>query len=110
MVAENHLKSYGITTDTAASGEEAIRKVEKQSYDMVFMDHMMPGMSGIEAAIEIRSIGSTVPLIALTANVMAEAAEQFLKAGMDDYLSKPIIVRELTKILRKYIPPEKILP
>jgi CheY-like chemotaxis protein len=74
------------------------------------MDHMMPGMDGLETTQAIRVAGYKSPIIALTANVMTGIQEEFRAAGMDDYLSKPILIKDLKDILKLYLPPEKIVP
>ena len=110
MVAEGHLRHYGIAVDTASSGDDAIKKIQCRVYDIVFMDHMMPGMDGIEAAMKIRSMGfRELVIITLTANSFSGAREQFTKAGMNDYLAKPIDARAMSFLLRKYLPPNKII-
>ncbi|MDR1971518.1 MAG: response regulator [Treponema sp.] len=111
-VAKGLLRQYGINTDTAADGQEAVEKIKQIDYDIVFMDHMMPGMDGLDTTRVIRALGgrfSTVIIVALTANAMAEAREEFIQAGMDDFLAKPIILSELRGILQKYLPGEKIV-
>ena len=97
-----------INTDTAESGHEAIRQICNNQYDIVFMDHMMPEMDGVEATKIIRQMGIQVPIIALTANAIAGAKEMFLAEGMNDFLSKPIIKEALLKILRNWIPQDKL--
>jgi CheY-like chemotaxis protein len=112
MVAEGLLRRYGAEVHTAAGGEEAIDMVQKQNYDIVFMDHMMPGMDGIEATRKIRSLGgrfTRLTIIALTANAMSGVKETFLREGMDDFLPKPIMVKDLKDILGEHLPPEKIV-
>jgi PAS domain S-box-containing protein len=111
-VAKGLLKQYGINTDTAAGGEETLEKVRQTDYDIIFMDHMMPGMDGMDTTKAIRDLGgrfSSVVIVALTANAMAEAREQFLRAGMNDFIAKPIIISELQAILWKYLPRQKIV-
>jgi CheY-like chemotaxis protein len=111
-VARGLLSRYGIVTDTAVSGEDAVNLVQRNGYDIVFMDHMMPGMDGLDATRIIRNLGgrfAEIIIIALTANAVSGVREQFLKAGMDDFLAKPIIISELQEILRKYLPAEKII-
>jgi CheY-like chemotaxis protein/nitrogen-specific signal transduction histidine kinase len=108
-VARGLLRQYGIDADTAGDGEEAVEKIKKTDYDIVFMDHMMPGMDGLDTTRLVRSLGlGDLIIIALTANAISDAREQFLQAGMNDFLAKPIILSELQAILRKYLPPEKI--
>ena len=112
MVAEGFLRRYGAEVHTSAGGEEAIDMVQKHNYDIVFMDHMMPGMDGIEATRKIRSLGNQytrITIIALTANALSGVRETFLMEGMDDFLAKPIMMRDLREILTKHLPPEKIV-
>jgi signal transduction histidine kinase/CheY-like chemotaxis protein/HPt (histidine-containing phosphotransfer) domain-containing protein len=107
-VACGLLQLCKITADTAASGMEAIEKITRNQYDIVFMDHMMPEMDGVEATKIIREKGVKVTIIALTANAIAGAKEEFFTAGMDDWLTKPINKALFFKILEKWIPAEKI--
>jgi len=103
-VARGLLAPYGISVDTALSGFEAIDKIKSGSeYDIVFMDHMMPKMDGIEATKHIRSMGYKKPIVALTANALAGQAEMFMKNGFDDFISKPIDIRQLNSVLNKMI-------
>ncbi|MDR2500006.1 MAG: response regulator [Treponema sp.] len=113
-VAEGLLAPYQAQVDTCLSGAEAVRLIQRHGYDMVFMDHMMPGMDGIEAAAAIRSWEADSPgqrpparIIALTANAIAGMKELFLEKGFNDYLSKPIELAKLHGIMEKWIPPEK---
>jgi CheY-like chemotaxis protein/HPt (histidine-containing phosphotransfer) domain-containing protein len=108
-VALELLRLYDIASETATSGKEAIELINQNQYDFVLMDHMMPEVDGIEATRIIRKIGLNVPIIALTANAVSGVKEMLLEAGMNDYLSKPIIRSELTDILKKWIPSEKLL-
>jgi signal transduction histidine kinase/CheY-like chemotaxis protein len=104
FVARGLMASYGLSIDTAMSGFEAIDKVrEGNNYDVIFMDHMMPKMDGIEATKVIRSLGYTKPVVALTANAIAGQAEMFLQSGFDDFISKPIDTRQLNYVLNKLI-------
>lgn len=97
-VACGLLKPLKMQVDTAESGFEAVDKVEKQRYDLVLMDHMMPEMNGIEATRRIRELcdktGDTyyckLPILALTANVMSSMYERYIEEGMQDFISKPI--------------------
>ena len=112
-VAKGLLTPYGLTIDTAGSGFEAIEKIKAgRLYDIVFMDHMMPKMDGIEATKNIREMGYTRPVIALTANAVAGQAEIFLSNGFNDFISKPIDIRHLNALLNTLIrdkqPPEVI--
>jgi PAS domain S-box-containing protein len=128
-VTSGLLSLYGLQIDIALSGYEAIEKIKLGDYDLVFMDHMMPGMDGIETTKEIRkweaveferknSTASApetaqlsenrLPVIALTANAISGVKEMFLAAGFDGFLSKPIPAQELDDILKKWLSPEKI--
>ena len=111
IVAKNLMKLNGIIPDLASSGEEAIEMIRKKKYDIVFMDHMMPKMDGIETLNILRNeqiLQDGVTVIALTANAVVGAKETDLEAGFDDYLSKPIEVEKLEERLAKYLPKEKI--
>ena len=111
-VTEGLLKPYGIAIDTASSGEEGIRLVCKTKYDLVFMDHMMPGMDGVEATRAIRSFDEpyykSLPIIALSANALEGVEELFLSAGMNDFLPKPVEIKDLEEMLKKWLPKEKL--
>jgi CheY-like chemotaxis protein/nitrogen-specific signal transduction histidine kinase/HPt (histidine-containing phosphotransfer) domain-containing protein len=103
-VAKGLLAPYGLSIDTAMSGYEAIDKIKNGSvFDIIFMDHMMPKMDGIEATQVIRSLGYTKPVVALTANALAGHAEMFMNNGFDDFISKPIDIRQLNVVLNKMI-------
>ena len=101
------LQLYSITTDKATSGPQAIEILRNNNYDIVFMDHMMPEMDGIEATKIIREMGITVPIIAFTANVITDAKQEFINAGMNDILMKPITKPELNRILEEWLPAGK---
>jgi signal transduction histidine kinase/DNA-binding response OmpR family regulator len=103
-VARGLLAPYGLTIETVMSGFEAINKVKDGlTYDIIFMDHMMPRMDGIEATRIIRDLGYTKPIVALTANAIAGQAAMFLASGFDDFISKPIDIRQLNMTLNKLI-------
>lgn len=111
QVAKGMLEPYELQVDLVQSGEDALAVIKKDAYDLIFMDHMMPGMDGIEATrclktMEQGSYGH-IPVIALSANTAVGAKEQFLEYGFDDFLSKPIDGRKLDAILQKWIPEEK---
>ncbi|MCL2185981.1 MAG: ATP-binding protein [Treponema sp.] len=111
-VAHGLLMLHGIDAKKALSGKEAINLVKENDFDIVFMDHMMPDMDGIEAAAEIRKLGDkqkTLPVIALTANAVQGAKEMFLLNGFNDFISKPIDMDKLTSLLLEWLPGEKIL-
>jgi len=112
-VAMGLMAPYGLTIDSADSGMEAIRKIERgNTYDIIFMDHMMPKMDGVEATKIIRDMGYSGPIVALTANAVTGQADSFLKNGFDDFISKPVDLRHLNTILNRLIrdkqPPEII--
>ena len=109
-VAAGLLRLYGIACDTAESGPEAIRKIEKQHYDIVFMDHMMPEMDGVETTKRLRATRDmdSLVIIALTANAVEGVREMLINAKMNDYLSKPIDKAQLARMLRKWLPADKV--
>jgi CheY-like chemotaxis protein len=103
-VAKGLLMPYGLTIETALSGFEAVEKIKSGAqYDIIFMDHMMPKMDGIESANKIRDLGYSRPVVALTANAIAGQSELFLSNGFDDFISKPIDIRLLNAVLNKFI-------
>jgi PAS domain S-box-containing protein len=103
-VAKSFLEPYDLSIETAISGFEAIEKVKSgKIYDIIFMDHMMPKMDGIEAVKIIRSMGYEEPIIALTANAIVGQAEIFLESGFDAFISKPIDAKQLDAELNKFI-------
>jgi len=112
-VAEGLLAPYRAVVDTCLSGGEAIEMIKNNHYDIVFMDHMMPDMDGIEAVAYVRewekeqSQDNRLPIAALTANAVSGVREMFLENGFDDFLAKPIDVNKLDEILNKWIPVEK---
>lgn len=111
-VADGLLGLYHISCDMASSGEESIAMVQKTDYDIVFMDHMMPGMDGLQATANIRSLGGKyekLTIIALTANASSSARDMLLASGMDDFLAKPIEKSKLSMMLLKWIPADKIV-
>jgi CheY-like chemotaxis protein/HPt (histidine-containing phosphotransfer) domain-containing protein len=116
-VAKEMLAYYGIAVETCTDGAEAVERVRGKHYDLVFMDHMMPKMNGLEATLRIRKIGGAdadyfrnLPIIALTANAIAGQKDLFLKHGFTGFLSKPVVPDLLDAVLRKWIPAEKQIP
>ena len=104
FVAEGLLSPYQLTIETASSGYAAIERINNgNSYDIIFMDHMMPGMDGIEATKKLRDLGYTGTIVALTANALVGNGEMFKRNGFDGFISKPIDVRELNSSLRKFV-------
>ncbi len=108
-VAASLLRLFGILTDTARSGTEALGKTAGAYYDLILMDHMMPGMDGVETTARIRGSADPwyrdVPIVALTANAAAGMADVFLSSGMDAFLPKPILLPALEDTLKRFLPP-----
>lgn len=106
------LKTTGMTIDTVTSGNDALRIVKKYEYDMIFVDIMMPEMDGVETMQAMRDqdnlVKGNTPMIALTANALAGAREEYLSFGFVDYLSKPIEVEKLENIIIKYLSPDLV--
>ena len=103
-VAQGLLEFYQLTIETCESGEKAIEKIDAgHVYDIIFMDHMMPGIDGLEAMKILRGKGYHHPIIALTANAIVEQADAFINEGFDAFLSKPIRTSELNALLLKYV-------
>ena len=107
-VVQGLLKATKIQIDTAASGRECLECVRRQRYDMIFLDHMMPEMDGIETLQNMKSLADNrnreIPIIMLTANAIVGAKEEYMEAGFTDYLTKPIRETELLEMLLKYLP------
>ena len=118
-VFEGLFKPVAMQIDTALDGQEALEKVKQQDYDIVFMDHMMPGMDGVEVTKTIRQLSADslhnaeyykkLVILALSANATEDAKQLFLSNGMDGFLSKPIKIQEGLEMLRKWLPEEKIV-
>jgi signal transduction histidine kinase/HPt (histidine-containing phosphotransfer) domain-containing protein/ActR/RegA family two-component response regulator len=109
-VAVGLLSLSGIKCDTAQSGAEAIRMAENRKYDIIFMDHMMPEMDGVEATGKLREHHdmNELVIVALTANAVEGVRETLLAAQMNDYLSKPIDKEQLNQVLLKWLPAGKV--
>ena len=106
-VAAGIMKLYKIQADTASNGIRAVEMVQETDYDLIFMDHMMPKMDGIDTTIAIRALGeqySRIPIVALTANAVSGVKEMFKAEGLNDFLSKPIEMSKLDAILKKWLP------
>lgn len=106
-VAQGLIKPYEFQVDEAANGYEAISMVQENDYDIIFMDHMMPEIDGVETTRRIRELGVDSPIIALTANALKEVEAMFLANGFQDFVSKPVERKVLTEKLEKWIPDEK---
>ena len=112
-VADGILSSYGLNVDTATCGSEAINLCKKNTYSILFLDQMMPEMDGIETMTEIRKLDnykdtSTYKIVVLTADAIKGARDNLIKSGFDEYLGKPINIKQLERVLINYIPEEKI--
>jgi signal transduction histidine kinase/CheY-like chemotaxis protein/HPt (histidine-containing phosphotransfer) domain-containing protein len=110
-VAEGLLEPLQMQVDCVTSGADAIKKIEETHYDLIFMDHMMPEMDGVETTRLIRRYHpdyNDVPIIALTANAMEEAKSMFLVEGMNDFVAKPIEGAVLFRVTKQWLPAEKI--
>jgi len=112
IVVREFLKKTGITIDMASEGKEAVRLCKMNSYDLILMDHMMPGMDGIEAMHTIRDdkdgLNTKTPIIILTANAIRGNKAKYEEEGFDNYLSKPVESSRLLKMVRKYLPEDKV--
>ncbi len=106
------LKDTQMKIDTATSGEETLELVAQKKYDILFIDHRMPGMDGIETLHAMQrleaNLNKETPCIALTANAISGAKEMYLSEGFSDYFTKPIDSAKLEKLLVTYLPPEKV--
>lgn len=111
-VAESLLGLFGITPDLARSGEEAVELIKQKDYMIVLLDHMMPGLDGVETLKLLRDerlLPEETKVIALSANAISGAKESYLAAGFDGYLSKPIDIAALEQALMRYLPEECIM-
>ena len=111
-VASGLLSLVDIQADTADSGLMAIELIKKNDYDIVFMDHMMPGMDGVETIREIKKLGgkfAELTIVALTANAVGNVREMFMENGFSDFISKPIEISKLLDVVKKHLPADKLL-
>jgi len=106
------LEPLEMQIDVASNGQEAIDMVQSGQYDLVFMDHFMPVMDGVEATKRIRALEGEyyqkLPILALTADAVQGVKEEFLAVGMNDLVSKPIVMMDITRALKHWLPKEKI--
>lgn len=113
-VAVGLLEPLQLQIDTAESGKDALSCVRRKTYDMIFMDHMMPGMDGVETTKRIRQMDGdyyhNVPIIALTANALLDARQKFKLAGMDDFVAKPIEMADICSKIKHWLPRALIQP
>ncbi|WP_051258066.1 ATP-binding protein [Desulfovibrio cuneatus] len=113
LIAEALLAPYNMHVDTVDNSAEAIKMIRENRYDLVFMDHMMPGKDGIDTTREVRGLEgeyfTTLPIIALTANAISGVREMFLHAGLNDFIAKPVETQKLHSILTQWLPQEKLV-
>lgn len=102
-VAKHLFKNMGCEIVIAEDGVEALELIKGGEFDLIFMDHMMPNMDGIEASKVMRERGINLPIIAMTANTLQEHKEMYFEAGINDYISKPVIIEKLTAVISKWI-------
>lgn len=111
-VLRNLLKDTGMRIDEADSGEQSLEKVAHKKYDLIFLDHMMPGMDGIETLHAYKKVEGNLnletPVVALTANAVTGAKEMYLREGFHGFLTKPIVFEKLEKMIRAFVPEDKI--
>lgn len=114
MVVKSLLEKTRINIHTACSGKECLQLIQDNHYDLIFLDHMMPEMDGLETLARAQKLITSqckdTPFVALTANAVAGVKEMFLRKGFHDYLSKPVDGKTLEAMVAKYLPPEKIIP
>lgn len=111
VVIKGLLKRTGAKVKCVQSGQECLESLQQEEYDIVLLDHLMPGMDGIETLSRIRQMGKTyddLPVIALTANVMYGARERYVNMGFHDFIEKPIAVSKLEETLGRYLQAEVI--
>ena len=107
QIAEGLLEPFGPRIDCVQSGAEAVEAVKNKAYDLVFLDHMMPGMDGVETLKKIRALpggaDKTLPVVALTANATNSARAMFFEEGFDDFMPKPVSMQRLDELLLKWV-------
>ena len=107
-MCSDYLKKKGYRVNSAGNGKEALRLIEKEKPDMIFMDIQMPVMNGLEATKKIRQNKdySEIPIIALTALTLEGAEESCIKAGATEYMKKPVSLQNMEKMIEKYLTAE----
>ena len=112
IVASRFLDDLKGKIETASSGPEALQKMRETKYDIIFMDHMMPQMDGIQtykaAKDDPENLNRSTPIIMMTANALNGVREEYLNIGFTDYLGKPVDINELKGVVKRYLPPDKI--
>lgn len=101
-VAQTIFSNLGLKIDIAKNGNEAIEKVKNHTYDIIFMDLLMPERDGIQATVEIRGLGYQVPIVAMTASANAKSKSKAIASGMNDYIVKPVRIESIRNILIKW--------
>ena len=114
-VVKGLLKQTQVQVDTAMSGFECLKLAGETAYDVIFLDHRMPGIDGVETLQRLQKMSEAAdfpnkhtPVVALTANAVSGAREEYMAAGFDDYLTKPIDSHKLEEMLHRLLPPEKV--
>jgi len=97
------LKKLGCVVEFAENGAEAVAKTRLAQHDLIFMDCLMPEMDGWTATLEIRRLDSRTPIVATTANATADDRSRCMKVGMNDYLSKPLRMPELVRVIERWV-------
>ncbi len=112
VVATGTFRDYGMITETAASGQESLDKFRDKTYDIIFMDHMMPEMDGVEAMKRLKQMAlekdRSILIVALTANAVSGAKEMFLNEGFDGFIAKPIDIMEFERVMKRILPPKNV--
>jgi signal transduction histidine kinase/CheY-like chemotaxis protein len=103
-VAETIFNNLGLKVDIASDGSEAVEKFKTKTYDIIFMDLIMPNKDGIQATVDIRGMGEQVPIIAMTATASKQSQTQAIASGMNDYIIKPVKIETVRNILLKWFP------
>ncbi len=114
IIANRFLDDLSGKVETALSGPDSLQKMREKKYDMIFMDHMMPGMDGIQTFKRSKedpgNLNADTPMIMMTANALHGVRDEYLEMGFADYISKPVDINELKRVVRRHIPQEKIEP
>ena len=113
IIASKFLDDLGGKVETSLNGTDSLQKMREKKYDMIFMDHMMPGMDGIQAYRKAKedpeNLNPDTPMVMMTANALHGVREEYLEMGFTDYISKPVDINELKRVVRLHIPQEKIV-
>ncbi len=113
IIASKFLDDLGGKVETSLNGPDSLQKMREKKYDMIFMDHMMPGMDGIQAYRKAQedpeNLNPDTPMVMMTANALHGVREEYLEMGFTDYISKPVDINELKRVVRLHIPQEKIV-